>query len=175
MMSVDTLGRVIQKICPAHVYALDALESSQKSATGGQKTAGKIAQVIIDYVNWESNSQETSVKTVLTFLCSLPSFRNLQKKLAGWFASMPAMLENVLACFQGGQASMTEFTLKLTQQTFLPLCMPEARLLAHLLARKINMTSVGGSLDSQGEEDGVVVEVGLLRKIAAGDMLQAAL
>eukprot|EP01031_Cornospumella_fuschlensis_P030848 gene30848-37278_t len=172
VMNVDTLAKVIQKLCPAAVYSLDTLDSSQQSST--QKAIVRIAQVIVDYLNWETNSHETSVKTVLTFLCSLPSFRNLQKKLAGWFASMPALLDDVLACFPSGQASLTEFTLKVTQQTFLPLCMPEAHLLAHLLARKINL-SVGGSLDSQGEEDSVVVEVGLLRKIAAGEMIQAAL
>lgn len=174
MMSVEALARVIQKLCPAPVYAMDALDSSQKSAQGGQKNAVKIAQVIVDYLNWEPNSQETSIKTVLTFLCSLPSFRNLQKKLTGWFSNMPTILDGVLASFPGGQASLTEFTLKLTQQTLLPLCMSEARLLAHLLTRRINV-AVGGSLDSQGEEDSAVVEVGLLRKIAAGEMLQAAL
>jgi hypothetical protein len=189
-LSVSTLTAMLLKLCPAHIFQSTELASSAELPSGSKLSSNRVmivsqslAKLLISYVNWQEHTTEASTNGILGMLCSLPSFRSLQKKLYTWFHAVPRMLDSVLTLFPNGQASNTEFAVKLSSsQSLAPLSLAEGRLLGSLLiSRSGNVTggsaSAGGnnnsSLDTLEEEQGVL-DVKRMTRIQAGDILHTA-
>jgi hypothetical protein len=131
-------------------------------------------------------------------LCSLCSFRALQKRLQVWFRAVPGMLDSLVASaststsaypsvavLASGALATVDGFLASCAASLLPLSQSEAYMLAQLLSRRrlrgVNSsghtghTHTGLHTVAEAVLSGLYVDATQLRKIKQGEFLHAAL
>lgn len=165
----------------------DSLSHNGSSSSSHVRAMGKTEQILfalslVKLCGWTDdgllNADAFVGKPVVdsaslaTVLCSVCSFRTLQKRLQSWFRAVPAMIVSFLQLFEDiglNQPSVEQFcaVCKLPEST-LPVTMTESLMLAHLMSRRPSTT--GNSIVAMP-----YVELGLLGGIKRGNFLSAAM
>jgi len=145
----------------------------------------ELAKVLIKMSSWNDFSSFISILDLRNMLCSLCSFRVLQKRLQVWFRAVPSMHSSLLDNLKQFDIShedgySTDIFLSAGLQSKIPLSQSELYMLAQLLIRKRTTgarISSGGNNAAMGDQDKSVayVDVSLLKRVEVGDFLHAAL
>lgn len=147
----------------------------------------ELAQAVVRYSAWRDDEEHIAVHELRSFLCSLCSFRSLQKRIQVWFRAVPGMhqtlLKEVAAALNGdphaaGMVSSAAFC-RACDASGLPLSHAECFMLGQLLTRRRPHApgAAGGNVHSsaEGGPTNAFVDVALLQRIKTGDFLHAAL
>ena len=146
----------------------------------------ELAHALVRYIAWSDTEDSIGVLELRNTLCSLCSFRVLQKRLQVWFRAVPnmhpSMLKNVAAFLNADHVShgmvTTPVFIRASEASSLPLSQESAYMLTKLLTRRRppvsgRHTGAGGEADSMATMP--YVDVALLQRIKTGDFLHAAL
>jgi hypothetical protein len=160
-------------------------------AAANKTLCAELAQAVVRYSAWRDDEEHIAVHELRSFLCSLCSFRSLQKRIQVWFRAVPTMhqtlLKEVAAALNSdphaaGMVSSAAFC-RACDASGLPLSHAECFMLGQLLTRRRPSLAhgaaagAGGNIYSsaEGGPTNAFVDVALLQRIKTGDFLHAAL
>lgn len=138
-----------------------------------------LADAVVKLCTWSDRVKAVAVGDLRDFVCALPSFRVLQKKIQTLFRAIPTLHKNLLNSIKTVKEKKIRGVVKFQNSEFLsiddfiggckisnlPISSAEALMLAHILNRE--------GVEKSGQKDSV--DVSLLRRIEKGEFLAASL
>ena len=163
-----------------------AMKSPSPTKSTKKSVYLELAKVLIKMSSWNDFSSFISILDLRNMLCSLCSFRVLQKRLQVWFRAVPSMHPSLLENLKQFDIShedgySTDVFLSAGLQSKIPLSQSELYMLAQLLIRKrttgARISSGGSNTNARDDQDKSIayVDVSLLKRVEVGDFLHAAL
>lgn len=171
----------------------------QFSTTEDNDATLELVENLMKLCKWSDRINAQSTVTVLELkdlLCTLCSYRNIQKRIEVWFRAVPTMHQSLLDAIHAlvpakDSLVSTEVFCQACQASNMPLSFSECFMLAQLLTRKAKTGLLGGmanamkgitgsgeksghsSVSSSYNREGWHVDISLLLKVKKGEYLNA--
>jgi hypothetical protein len=149
--------------------------------------SSELVDALVKMCAWSEEASVATVGELRDLLCTLCSYRNLQKRLQIWFRAVPGMYDSVvsavLQCSGRDESDNEDVTTtadvfcEACQIANIPLSLSESFMLSQLLTRKTKKGDGRAVRSSQSElnREGWHVDVKLLLQIKDGEFLSAML